>query len=51
MRDPGLIAEARKIDLELNFVSGEDVQSLVERLFHSPPIVIARAQAVAGTNY
>jgi tripartite-type tricarboxylate transporter receptor subunit TctC len=51
MRDPGLIAEARKIDLELNFVSGEDVQSLVERLYHSPPIVIARAQAVAGTNY
>jgi tripartite-type tricarboxylate transporter receptor subunit TctC len=51
MRDPGLMAEAAKIDLELNFVSGEDVQSLVERLYHSPPNVLARAQAVAGTNY
>jgi tripartite-type tricarboxylate transporter receptor subunit TctC len=48
MHDPGLIADARKIDLELNYVSGEDVQALVERLYHSPPNVIARAQAIAA---
>jgi tripartite-type tricarboxylate transporter receptor subunit TctC len=50
MRDPELIAEAAKINLELNFVSGEDVQALVERLYHFPPDVIARAQAIAGAN-
>jgi tripartite-type tricarboxylate transporter receptor subunit TctC len=48
MHDPGLIADARKIDLELNYVSGEDVQALVERLYRSPPDVIARAQAIAA---
>jgi hypothetical protein len=43
--DPALIAEAAKINLELNFVSGEDIQALVERLYHSPSDVVARAQA------
>jgi tripartite-type tricarboxylate transporter receptor subunit TctC len=50
MHDPDLIVEAAKIDLELNFVSGEDVQALVERLYHSPSEVVARAQAIAGAN-
>jgi len=50
MHDPALIAEAAKINLELNFVSGEDVQALVERLYHSPASVIARAQAIAAAN-
>lgn len=50
MHDPDLIAEAAKIDLELNFVSGEEVQALVERLYHSPPAVLARAQAIAQAN-
>src|SRR6516165_7599435 len=47
MQDPDLIAEAAKMDLELGFFSGRDVQSLVERLYQSPPEVIARAQAIA----
>jgi tripartite-type tricarboxylate transporter receptor subunit TctC len=50
MHDPALIADAAKIGLELNFVSGEEVQALVERLYHSPPDVLARAQAIAGAN-
>jgi tripartite-type tricarboxylate transporter receptor subunit TctC len=50
MHDPDLIAEAGKINLELNFVSGEEVQALVERLYHFPPDVIARAQAIAAAN-
>ena len=50
MHDPDLIAEAAKINLELNFVSGEDVQALVERLYHAPPDVVARAQAIAAAN-
>jgi tripartite-type tricarboxylate transporter receptor subunit TctC len=50
MRDPQLIAEAAKMDLELGFVSGADVQAMVERLYRSPPDVIARAQAIASAN-
>ena len=50
MHDPQLIAEAAKMDLELGFFSGEDVQSLVARLYQSPPEVIARAQAIAAGN-
>jgi tripartite-type tricarboxylate transporter receptor subunit TctC len=50
MRDPQLIAEAAKMDLELGFVGGADVQALVDRLYRSPPDVIARAQAIAAAN-
>jgi hypothetical protein len=50
MRDPQLIAEGAKMDLDLGFVSGVDVQALVERLYKSPPEVIARAQAIVATN-
>jgi hypothetical protein len=50
MRDPQLVAEATKMDLELGFVSGLAVQTLVERLYQSPPEVIARAQAIVATN-
>jgi tripartite-type tricarboxylate transporter receptor subunit TctC len=50
MHDPQFIAEGAKMDLELNFVSGTDVQSMVERLYKAPPDVIARAQAIASAN-
>jgi len=50
MHDSDLIAEAAKINLELNFVSGEEVQALVERLYQSPPDVVARAQQIAAAN-
>lgn len=50
MHDPALVADARKSNLELNFVAGEEVQALVERLYRSPPDVIARAQAIAAAN-
>jgi tripartite-type tricarboxylate transporter receptor subunit TctC len=50
MHDPQLIAEGAKMDLELGFVSGAEVQAIVERLYRSPPEVIARAQAIAAAN-
>ena len=43
MRDPQFVAEGAKIGLELDFVSGAAVQSLVERLYRSPPQVVSRA--------
>jgi len=50
MHDPQFIAEGAKIDMELNFVSGADVQALVERLYSSPPEVVSRAQAIVNAN-
>lgn len=50
MRDPQFVAEGAKIGLELEFVSGAEVQSMVERLYRSPPGVISRAQAIFTAN-
>ena len=50
MRDPQFIAEGAKIGLELDFVSGADVQSLVERLYRSPAQVVSRAQTIFQAN-
>jgi tripartite-type tricarboxylate transporter receptor subunit TctC len=48
MNDPELLAEGARTGLEIDFVSGNDVQALVEGLYRSPPAVAARAQAIAG---
>ena len=50
MRDPQLIEEGERIGLELNFVSGTDVQAMVGRLYQAPADVTARAQAIATAN-
>jgi len=50
MRDPQFIAEGDKIGMELEYVSGADVQALVERLYRSPANVIKRAQAIFSGN-
>jgi tripartite-type tricarboxylate transporter receptor subunit TctC len=50
MRDPQFIAEGAKMNLELEFVGGDAVQKLVERLYQSAPNVIARAQAIVAAN-
>ena len=48
MHDPELLAEGARTGLEINFVSGDEVQALVEGLYRSPPAVVARAQAIAA---
>jgi tripartite-type tricarboxylate transporter receptor subunit TctC len=48
MNDPELVAEGARTGLEINFVSGNEVQALVEGLYRSPPAVVARAQAIAA---
>jgi hypothetical protein len=37
MRDPQFIAEGARMNLELEFVGGDAVQKLVERLYQSAP--------------
>ena len=50
MRDPQFIAEGARLDLETNFITGGDVQALVQRLYRSPPDIVRRAQAIVSAN-
>jgi tripartite-type tricarboxylate transporter receptor subunit TctC len=50
MNDPELLAEGERTGLEINFVSGDNVQALVTGLYGSPPAVVARAQAIAAAK-
>ncbi len=50
MRDPELVAEAARMELEINVVGGGEVQALIDRLYKSAPAVIARAQAIAAAK-
>ena len=42
--DPALRAEAEKVALDIDFMSGDDLQALVTKLYALPPNIIARAR-------
>ena len=46
MRDPAFLAEMQKANLEVNPISGKDVQELINRLFKTPPAVLERAKQI-----
>ena len=46
LKDAEFLAEAEKQGIEVQFVPGEDIQKLVERIYASPKTVIDRAKAV-----
>jgi tripartite-type tricarboxylate transporter receptor subunit TctC len=48
MHDPDLIAECRRINMEISFVSGEEIQTLIDRLYSFPKSVLARGQKIAA---
>jgi len=50
MADKDFRAEADKIDLEINPVSGADVEKLVKDVYATPPDVIAKAKAAAAAG-
>ena len=50
MKDPELIAFAKRLDLEIDFMGGEDVQALVERLHKFPEKVIERTQRITASG-
>jgi tripartite-type tricarboxylate transporter receptor subunit TctC len=43
MRDPQLLAGAKKMGLDINPVSGEDLQAAVKKLYSTPPSIIRQA--------
>ncbi len=46
MRDPELLAEARKMGLEISPMSGQDIQILLEKLYATPPAVIEAVREI-----
>jgi tripartite-type tricarboxylate transporter receptor subunit TctC len=50
MKDPAFLAEAKKVDIEVDPVSGQELQELTERLFQTSPEIIARMRQLLGTK-
>jgi tripartite-type tricarboxylate transporter receptor subunit TctC len=48
MHDPDLIAECQRINMEISFVSGEEIQALVGKLYSFPKSVLERGQKIAS---
>jgi len=46
MRDPGLIEEAKKGQMDIEYTSGEDLQSLIKELMNQPREVMERVKKV-----
>ena len=51
LKDPGLLAEAKQRKMDVNPVSGAEIEKLVSDVYATPPAVIAEAKAViTGTK-
>jgi tripartite-type tricarboxylate transporter receptor subunit TctC len=46
MKDPEFLGEAKRLNLDIDPVSGEEIAALVRKIYGSPADVIARAKAV-----
>jgi tripartite-type tricarboxylate transporter receptor subunit TctC len=44
LKDPDYLADAKKQHLETDPMRGEDIAKLIQRIYASPPAVIARAK-------
>lgn len=44
MRDPELVAEAKRLKLDIDMVPGEEVQATIDRIYSSPPELIAKVK-------
>ena len=50
MTDKDFLAEASKTDLEINPVSGAEVEKLVKEVYATPADIIAKAKAAAAAG-
>jgi tripartite-type tricarboxylate transporter receptor subunit TctC len=48
LKDPTFLKEAKRLRLEINPSSGEEVQSLVDNVFASPPAVLKKIAGLLG---
>lgn len=49
LRDAELLAEAKKIGLDISLISGEDLQNIVEKVYATPRPVVEETRAAIGT--
>ena len=50
MKDPELLADAQKQRLEVNPVSGTEVQAMIEKLYRTPEALARRTREILGTE-
>jgi tripartite-type tricarboxylate transporter receptor subunit TctC len=50
VKDPQVAADAKKMKLDLDAISGDEVQELVEKIYATPPAIIQRAKQVLETE-
>jgi tripartite-type tricarboxylate transporter receptor subunit TctC len=48
MKDPAFLADAAKRRLDIDPITGEQVQDIIADLFKTPPAVVARVQKILG---
>jgi tripartite-type tricarboxylate transporter receptor subunit TctC len=48
MADPTLLDEAKKGKLEVEYVPGEELEKLAERMINQPPAVVTRVKKLLG---
>ena len=46
MKDPDFLAEAKRINLEVNPVSGDEIEALVKKIYATPPDIEKKAAAL-----
>ena len=51
LKDPGFLAEAEKLQLEIVPVSGDDVAQLVAQVSATPPEVVERVRAALNARH
>jgi tripartite-type tricarboxylate transporter receptor subunit TctC len=49
-RDPAFLAEAKKMNLDVDPMSGEDLQALVRRVYDTPQEIVERAKAATAAK-
>ena len=50
MKDPALLAEAEKIQMDISWLGGEDSHRIASSIVNADPKVIARARAIIGAH-
>ena len=51
MKDPGFVAEARKLGMDIDAVDGDQVQRLVGAIYAAPPeLIVKMKKALQGSN-
>lgn len=48
LKDPALLADAKKINIEFNPLSGDEAQALIEKFYSTPPALVNEAMALIG---